>query len=587
MLDLIPRLREPLSEQGRADFVQATVLSCVVGAVRGVSLVAFIPAAIALTSGAPAWGMSLGSWLVVLALCALTSFVVEYLLAMRSYSVAFDFLSNMHRAIGDKVASLPLGSFRADTAGKTSRLVSRELMVLGEIFAHMYSPLIAAIVTSATMLVGIAAFSPVLGVVCLVAIPIVGGGVWVARRCLQSGAALKEPPARELSHRIVEYATKQGALRACGRSASYEPLQRAEDAYGVAARRSLMRETVGQIVNGMAAQLVVVTLICAMGWLAVAGSVSPVEAIVSIGLLLRFTQILVDIGTLTSAFETRHPVLDLSHEILSAPELPAPKGVRRADEAPASSGSSVSLEEVSFSYEADHPVLQGVSFRVEPETMTAIVGPSGCGKTTIARLIARFYDVDAGRVLVGGGDVRDWDTADLMAQLSLVFQDVYLFDDTLEANVRVGNPDATRADIEEAARLSGVDEIVERLPLGWDTPVGEGGRALSGGERQRVSIARALLKAAPIVLFDEATSALDPENESRITDAMAALRRDATLIVIAHKLDTITAADQIVVLDETGRIAQTGTHTDLYSQVGGQYRAFWDARSRASGWSLV
>ncbi len=587
MLDLIPRLREPLSEQGRADFVQATVLSCVVGAVRGVSLVAFIPAAIALTSGAPAWGMSLGSWLVVLALCALTSFVVEYLLAMRSYSVAFDFLSNMHRAIGDKVASLPLGSFRADTAGKTSRLVSRELMVLGEIFAHMYSPLIAAIVTSATMLVGIAAFSPVLGVVCLVAIPIVGGGVWVARRCLQSGAALKEPPARELSHRIVEYATKQGALRACGRSASYEPLQRAEDAYGVAARRSLMRETVGQIVNGMAAQLVVVTLICAMGWLAVAGSVSPVEAIVSIGLLLRFTQILVDIGTLTSAFETRRPVLDLSHEILSAPELPTPNGGRCGDEAPASSGASVALEDVSFSYEAGHPVLQGVSFRVEHGTMTAIVGPSGCGKTTIARLIARFYDVDAGRVLVGGGDVRDWDTADLMAQLSLVFQDVYLFDDTLEANVRVGNPDATRADIEEAARLSGVDEIVERLPLGWDTPVGEGGRALSGGERQRVSIARALLKAAPVVLFDEATSALDPENESRITDAMAALRRDATLIVIAHKLDTITAADQIVVLDETGRVAQIGTHADLYSQESGQYRAFWDARKRAAGWRLV
>ena len=587
MLDLIPRLREPLSEQGRADFVQATVLSCVVGAVRGVSLVAFIPAAIALTSGNPAWGMSLGSWLVVLALCALTSFVVEYLLAMRSYSVAFDFLSNMHRAIGDKVASLPLGSFRADTAGKTSRLVSRELMVLGEIFAHMYSPLIAAIVTSATMLVGIAAFSPVLGVVCLVAIPIVGGGVWVARRCLQSGAALKEPPARELSHRIVEYATKQGALRACGRSASYEPLQRAEDAYGVAARRSLMRETVGQVVNGMAAQVVVVSLIIAIGILAVAGSVSPVEAIVSIGLLLRFTQILVDIGTLTSAFETRRPVLDLSHEILSAPELPAPTGARSVDEAPASSGASVTLQDVSFSYEANHPVLQGVSFRVEPETMTAIVGPSGCGKTTIARLIARFYDVDAGSVLVGERDVRDWETADLMAQLSLVFQDVYLFDDTLEANVRVGNPDATRADIEEAARLSGVSEIVERLPHGWNTPVGEAGRALSGGERQRVSIARALLKAAPIVLFDEATSALDPENESRITDAMAALRRDATLIVIAHKLDTITAADQIVVLNESGRVAQIGTHAELYSQADGQYRAFWNARSRASGWKLV
>ena len=587
MLDLISRLREPLSSSGRASFSQVTMLSCIVGAVRGVSLVAFIPAALALTSGNPAWGMSLRAWLVVLGVCAVASFIVEYLLAMRSYSVAFDFLSNMHRAIGDKVASLPLGSFRADTAGKMSRLVSRELLLLGEMFAHMYSPLIAAIVTSATMLVGITVFSPVLGLVCVAAIPVIGGGVWVARRCLQSGSAQTEPPARELSHRIVEYATKQGALRACGRSHSYEPLQRAEDAYGVVARRSLMRETIGQVVNGMAAQVVVVSLIIAIGMLAVAGSVSPVEAIVSIGLLLRFTQILVSIGQLTSAFETRRPVLDLSHEILSAPELPAHKGVRCADETPASTGSSVSLEDVSFSYEADHPVLRGVSFRVEPETMTAIVGPSGCGKTTIARLIARFYDVDAGSVRVCDEDVRDWDTAELMAQLSLVFQDVYLFDDTLEANVRVGNPDATRADIEEAARLSGVSEIVERLPLGWDTPVGEGGRALSGGERQRVSIARALLKAAPIVLFDEATSALDPENESRITDAMAALRRDATLIVIAHKLDTITAADQIVVLDEGGRVAQIGTHAELYSQADGQYRAFWDARSRASGWKLV
>ena len=587
MFGLITRLREPLSEQGRADFVQASVLSCIVGAVRGVSLVAFIPASIALTSGLPAWGMRLGSWLVVLALCALTSFVIEYLLAMRSYSLAFDFLSNMHRAIGDKVASLPLGSFRADTAGKMSRLVSRELLILGEVFAHMYSPLIAAIVTSLTMLVGITVFSPVLGLVCVAAIPVVGGGVWGARRCLQSGAALKEPPARELSHRIVEYATKQGALRACGRASSYEPLQRAESEYRVAARRSLMRETLGQIVNGMAAQTVVVTLICAIGWLSVAGSVGPVEAIVSIGLLLRFTQILVNIGALASAFETHRPVLDLSHEIFSAPELPTPDGSRSSGEAPASSGASVSLEDVSFSYEADHPVLQGVSFRVEPGTMTAIVGPSGCGKTTIARLIARFYDVDAGSVRVGGGDVREWETADLMAQLSLVFQDVYLFDDTLEANVRVGNPDATRVDIEEAARLSGVDEIVERLPLGWDTPVGEAGRALSGGERQRVSIARALLKAAPVVLFDEATSALDPENESRVTDAMAALRRDATLIVIAHKLDTITAADQIVVLSETGRVAQIGTHEQLYAHADGQYRAFWDARTRAAGWTLV
>ena len=599
MFELISRLREPLSAAGRTNFRQVTALSCIVGVVRGLSLIAFIPAAIALTSGRPAWGMNLTAWLIVLALCALASFITEYLLAMRSYMVSFDFLSNMHRAIGDKVASLPLGSFRADTAGKMSRLVSRELMLLGEMFAHMYSPFIAAIVTSLTMLVGITVFSPALGLVCVLAIPVIAGGVWVARTCLNSGSALKEPPAQELSHRIVEYATKQGALRACGRSSSYKPLERAEDTYGKAARRSLIRETIGQVVNGMAAQVVVVSLIIAIGLLAVAGSVSPVEAIVSIGLLLRFTQILVDIGTLASAFETRRPVLDLSHEVLSAPELPilpaspdqAPASSNHdpssCDQDPACSGSAVALTDVSFAYEADHPVLRGVSFQVAPGTMTAIVGPSGCGKTTIARLVARFYDVDAGSVSVGGRDVRQWDTAQLMAQLSLVFQDVYLFDDTLEANVRIGRADASDDDVKEAARLSGVDEIVERLPLGWKTRVGEGGRALSGGERQRVAIARALLKAAPIVLFAEGTSALDPENESRITDAMGALRRNATLIVIAHKLDTITAADQIVVLDHSGRVAQVGTHAELYSQSDGQYRAFWQARSRAAGWRLV
>ena len=586
MFSLISRLREPLSAEGRAGFAQVMYLSCVVGLVRGFSLISFIPAAIALTSGEAAWGMSLRGWLIMLAVCAVASFVLEYVLAMRSYVVAFDFLTNMHRAIGNKIASLPLGAFHADTAGKTSRLVSRELMMLGEIFAHMYSPLIAAIVTSLTMLVGITVFSPMLGIACLAAIPIVGGGVWIARRCLLSGSALKEPPAQELSHRIVEYATKQGALRACGRSASYEPLQQAEKSYGAAARRSLIRETLGQIANGMAAQLVVVSLISAIGLLAVWGSVSPIEAVVAIGLLLRFTQILVDIGALASAFETRRPVLDLAHEILSAPELPV-----LSDDSGLSvqsaSNSSVALDHVSFSYEADHPVLRDISFHVEPGTMTAIVGPSGCGKTTIARLIARFYDVNSGTVSVGGRDVRQWDPAELMAQLSLVFQDVYLFDDTLVANVRIGRPEASDTELEEAARLSGVDEIVARLPLGWKTRVGEGGRALSGGERQRVSIARALLKDAPIVLFDEATSALDPENEHRVTAAMDVLRQNASLIVIAHKLDTITAADQIVVLDENGRVVQIGTHSQLFAETGGQYRAFWDARTRAVGWRLV
>ncbi|MGL4830961.1 MAG: ATP-binding cassette domain-containing protein, partial [Propionibacteriaceae bacterium] len=163
-------------------------------------------------------------------------------------------------------------------------------------------------------------------------------------------------------------------------------------------------------------------------------------------------------------------------------------------------------------------------------------------KTTIAKLIARFYDVTSGTVAVGGVDVRELTTEDLMAQLSMVFQNVYLFDDTLEANIRLGNENATTEQVRWAADLAGVSEIVERLPMGWDSRVGEGGRCLSGGERQRVSIARALLKQAPIVLFDEATSALDAENEAHFVASMQELRRTSTLIVIAHKLETIKAA---------------------------------------------
>ena len=318
-----------------------------------------------------------------------------------------------------------------------------------------------------------------------------------------------------------------------------------------------------------------------IGAVAAGGSLSPLEAVVAIGVLLRFMQILVDIGALVSSFETRRPVLELAHEVLSTPELPEP-----AESAPVTVPGEVVVDSVDFGYEAGAGVLHDVSFRAAPGTMTAIVGPSGCGKTTIARLVCRFYDVDSGAVRVGGNDVRDYSTEDLMEQLSMVFQDVYLFDDTLIANIRVGREDATDEQVMAAARMAGAEEIADRLPLGWSTPVGEGGRALSGGERQRVSVARALLKGSPIVLFDEATSALDPENESHIVEAMEELRRSSTLIVIAHKLDTIASADQIVVLDENGRVVQIGAHQELYD-AGGPYRRFWRARERAKGWRLV
>ncbi|MGX1763044.1 ABC transporter ATP-binding protein, partial [Streptomyces lydicus] len=204
--------------------------------------------------------------------------------------------------------------------------------------------------------------------------------------------------------------------------------------------------------------------------------------------------------------------------------------------------------------------------------------------TTLLRLAARFYDVDAGRVVVGEHDVREQPSETLLDQLSLVFQNVYLFNRSVADNIRIGKPEATDAQVWAAAQAARVDEIVQRLPDGLDAAVGEGGVALSGGERQRVSIARALLKDAPIVLLDEATSALDPHSEAVVVRGIHQLTKDKTVIVVAHRLATIAHADQILFLDG-GRIVERGTHAELLA-ADGRYADFWNERSRAAGWRL-
>ena len=217
--------------------------------------------------------------------------------------------------------------------------------------------------------------------------------------------------------------------------------------------------------------------------------------------------------------------------------------------------------------------------------MTALIGESGSGKTTLARLVARFFDADQGSVLVGGVDVRAMSSTQLADHVSQIFQESYLFAGSIADNIRFGYPDASDADLRDAVRLAGVIEIIERLPQGLDTPVGEGGTCLSGGERQRIAIARALIKKAPILLVDEATAALDAENQAIITQALARLKGQRTLLVIAHQLATVSMADQIIVLDE-GRIIEQGAPAELLAQQG-RYATFLDQRRTAKGWGIT
>lgn len=314
--------------------------------------------------------------------------------------------------------------------------------------------------------------------------------------------------------------------------------------------------------------------------LATVGTIPAITSIAFIGLALRFSKNLQNVAEPLAGLQATLAPVDQMVEIMSAPVIE-----EASEEAALLEPGSAELDDVTFGYVQGTPVLNGLSFTARPGTMTAIVGPSGSGKTTVARLIARFWEVNSGQVSVGGAPINMEPTAQLMNQLSIVFQDVYLFDDTLEENILVGRPSATHDEVLWAAELSGVTEIAERLPAGWNTRVGEGGTSLSGGERQRVSIARALLKKSPIVLFDEATSALDAENEQNVVASIDELRANATFIVIAHKLTTIARADQIIVLGEDGRIAETGTHDELYT-AGGAYRRYWDQREQAEGWRL-
>lgn len=239
---------------------------------------------------------------------------------------------------------------------------------------------------------------------------------------------------------------------------------------------------------------------------------------------------------------------------------------------------------VTFSY-GENEVLHNISTTIKPQSFTAVIGPSGSGKTTLCQLIPRFRDVTAGNVRIGGADIRHMEMEELMKKVSMVFQKVYLFEDTILNNIRFGKPDATLEEVREAAKAARCDDFIMALPNGYDTMVEEGGSNLSGGEKQRISIARAMLKDAPIVILDEATSALDAENEHEILAAIDELTHNKTVIMIAHRIQSVQKADHIIAVDR-GRIVQEGTHEELI-QKKGLYADFIAARTEAVGWKLI
>jgi ATP-binding cassette subfamily B protein len=568
LLGLVDRAQRPLVLRY---LISTTIYAISEGAVFGL----FARLLIELLSGdarAAAW------WLIPLAGVVVIGWIAQYDMGMHALRLASEWRRSLYRRLEDHLVQLPLGWFDTDRSGSVPRLVSGDVgRVVGSVF--LAQALLGAVLTPVTVLVFLLVADWRIALAAGICAPLVLLVFAVARRLTDRADAADAVASAEAGARLVEFAAAQPVLRSAGRlNTGKQLLDDALTDQHTAARRGVLAALPSQYLGQLSIQLAFTcVLLSGLLLLGHGGLTVPrMIALVVLGIsLLRPFDVVAGVAT---ALRAGRGSMQRINDVLETAPLAEPTSPTDPD------GSSIELDEVVFGYPSGRRVLDGVSLQIPAGTTTALVGSSGAGKTTAAKLIGRFFDVESGAIRIGGIDVRELGSDNLNKFVAMVFQNVYLMDATIEENIRFGNPDATIEQVREAARRAQVDSIIERLPDAWQARVGEGGRLLSGGERQRVAIARALCKAAPIALLDEATSSLDAENEAAVTAALAELRADRTVLVIAHRLTTLTGADQIAVLDQ-GRIVELGRHDELL-EANGRYATFWHEQQRATGWHL-
>lgn len=555
--------------------------SMVLGVVEALASAMKIPAImyilIGLLSG-DAIGKYIRGSLIIMIISAVVAVVCKRFSTTLQTEGGYNASAFMRIKIAEHLRYLPMGYFNSNSIGEISSVTTNTMEALGDIAARVVMLTTQGILETAMIVLMIFFCDIRIGLISAVGVIVF---FLINSKMQKAGKKNSEDKVAcdiELVSQIMEYL--QGITEVKSYNLFGEQSKRLNDANDACAKINTKMELTFVPYHFFQTAVTKITgavIVACSAYFYISGTMSVVYAIgMTIAAFMLYAS-LESAGSYSSLLHTVSVCVDKANAILELDTM----DIDGKDIKP--KGYDIKLDNVSFSYDK-RKIIDGVSLTIPQNTTTAIVGPSGGGKSTLCNLIARFWDVDSGEITLDGVNVKDYSMNSLMNNFAFVFQTVYLFADTIENNIKFGRQDASREEVIEAAKKACCHDFISKLPDGYDTVIGEGGASLSGGEKQRISIARAIMKDAPIIILDEATANVDPENEKDLMDAVEALTKEKTIIMIAHRLKTVRHADQIVVIDK-GRISQRGTHEQLMNEEG-IYKRFIDSRTQAVGWKL-
>ena len=556
-------------------------LSIVIGLVEALASAMKIPAIMYILIGLinkEAMGKYIGGSIAIMVIAIVIDIICKRFSTVLQTEGGYNASAFMRIKIAEHLRYLPMGYFNSNSIGEISSVTTNTMEMLGDVAARVVMLTTQGILETAMIVLMILIFDWRIGLISAAGVIIFFMINSIMQKSGKSASEKKVLCDTELISRIMEYIQGISEVKSynlLGKQA--KRLNAANEACAEINTKMELLFVPYHFLQGAVTKITGAVIVICSAAFYINGTMSAVYAIgMTIAAFMLYSS-LECAGNYSSLLHVVSVCVDKANAILELDTMDIDGKEIRPQSC------DIELEHVSFSY-VKRKIIDDVSLSIPQRTTTAIVGPSGGGKSTLCNLIARFWDVDAGRVTLGGVDVKEYSMNSLMSNFSFVFQSVYLFADTIENNIKFGRQDATHEEVVEAAKKACCHDFISQLPDGYNTVIGEGGSSLSGGQKQRISIARAIMKDAPIVILDEATANVDPENEKELMDAVAALTKEKTIIMIAHRLKTVRHADRIVVVDK-GRIVQQGTHEQLMQQ-DGIYRRFVDAREQAVSWKL-